>query len=181
MILSAGIVWALIPVYVSAQGSDYLTTEEIELIRINQEIDKRMEIYVKAVERRFVNLPGAAPLTQKDKVRLEKEVETWGVLPDGSNEKLLSQIDNILDEAISKIDDVAERDVKSDLFPRAVHILADAARRFIPRLNTIAEATKDPREIALASSSIGYCNDIIEASAKAKKPEDSKKQKKERS
>ncbi|MEZ5345279.1 MAG: hypothetical protein R2681_06970 [Pyrinomonadaceae bacterium] len=162
----------------SAQSGDYLTSEEIELIRLHQEIDMRMKVYVKAVERRFIGLTGVQSLPEKEQKQIEKDSEMWGEIPKGSQTKMLSDIDRIIGESIDKIDDVASRDQKSELFPDAVHILADAARTFIPRLSGIGEKTRDPREIALISSAIGQCNDIIEASTKIEKP--SKKSKKDK-
>jgi len=158
--------------------SDHLTDEEIELIRFNQEIDNRIKVYVKAIERRLLVINGADTLTENDLKNLKKDEKKWGALPKGSREKLLTNIDKILDEAIDKIDDVATRDTKSNLFLNAVHILADAARNFVPKLKTISEDSANAREIALISSAIDYCNDIIEASSKVKKPSKKTKRKK---
>ena len=138
----------------------------------------RMKVYAKAVDRRFLSLEGIKTLSSKDQKEIEKDVETWGELPEGTRTKILSDIDQIIGEAIDKIDDVASRDMKSELFASAVHILADSAKTFIPRLNSIGEKTQDPREIALISSAIGRCNDIIEASKKIEKP--AKKSKKDK-
>lgn len=164
---------------ISAQNGDYLTAEEIELIRFHQEIDMRMRVYVKAVERRFISLNGVEAVSAKDQKEIEKDTETWGQIPKGSQTKLLSDIDKIIGESVDKIDDVASHDMKSKLFPEAVHILAEAARTFIPRLTAIGERTQDAREIALISSAISQCNDIIEASSRIEKPANkSKKDKK---
>ena len=163
-----------------AQRKDHLTNEEIELIRFHQEIDKRMEVYVNAIERRFLVLNGTGSLTPKELKRLKKDSNKWGELPKGSQEKILSDIDKILDEAINKIDDVAERDMKSDLFAKAVHILADGAKSFIPRLKTFNEKAQTTREKAVIISAVDYCNMIIEASSQVKKPSKKKKKKKKK-
>jgi len=166
---------------VSAQRKDHLTKEEIELVSFHQEIDKRMEVYTKAVERRFLRLNGAQSLSKKELKRLRKDSEKWGELPEGSQTKMLSDIDKIIDEAISKIEDVADRDVKSGLLAKAVYILSDSAKTFVPRLEAIRGKSKEAREIAILNNAISQCTDIITASAKLKRPSKKKSKKKKNS
>ncbi len=161
----------------NAQRRDHLTDEETDLIRFHQEVDKRMEVYIKAIERRFMVMNGTENLSPKQQKRVKKDLEKWGDLPKGDQTQMLEDIEKIIDEAINKIDDVASRDMKSKLFPKAVHKLADAARGFIPRLEKIASETKKDRELAVISSSLDYCRDIIEASTKVKRPEKGKRKK----
>ncbi len=157
----------------NAQRRDHLTVEEIEIVRDVQQIDMRIVVFAKAIERRFIVINGGTDnLDEKNKKKITKEEENWGELPKGTQAELLSDIDKILDEAISKIEDVAERDVESDLFPFAVHILADRAKLIIPRLEKLAVNNTNAREIALINSSIRHCNDIIEASAKIARPDE---------
>ncbi len=47
--------FTIFPLYANAQR-DNLTLEEIEMIRDEQELDRRMEIYVKAIDRRLMVL-----------------------------------------------------------------------------------------------------------------------------
>ncbi len=162
---------------IQAQRSEHLTEEEIELIRFHQEIDNRMKVYVKAIERRFMSINGVSNLNEKELKNLSKDSKKWGELPKGSQTKMLANIENILDEAIDKIDDVAARDSKSKLFSTAVHILADAATKFTSKFKVVVENGVNERERALISSSLDYCNDIIEASSKVKKPPKTKKKK----
>ena len=84
-----------------------------------------------------------------------------------------------LDEAVSKIDDVASRDMTSDFFPNAVHILADGAARFLPQLKSELDKSSDEKEKGAIIGAIDYCNQIIEASAKVKRetPKEIKKRK----
>jgi len=128
-----GFLWIASPVEAFGQRNDYLTEKEIELIRFNQELDKRMEVYVKSINRRFMSLTGTESLSPGEIKRIEKDAEKWGKLPKGSQTKLLFDIQKILDEAIDKIDDVATRDAKSGLLPKALHILANGARTFVPQ------------------------------------------------
>ena len=161
-----------------AQSKDHLSPKEIELIRFYQRIDTRMEIYVKAVERRLLSISGIQTLSAKERKQLQKDKKKWGELPQGSQGRLLTDIEKIIDEAINKIEDVADRNPDSDHFKKAVHILADGSKGFIPRLNAISENTRSIRERALISSSIKNCNLIIEASGKVKNPAKTKKRKK---
>ncbi|MCO6512371.1 MAG: hypothetical protein J5I65_16425 [Aridibacter famidurans] len=183
-IFNAGLALLLISFLASAafsQRADHLTDEEIELIRDEQAVDDRMDIYTRAIERRLIAIQGTGSLSKDDLKRLEKETEKWGELPEGSPSELYSDIYRILDEAVNKIEDVADRNAESKLFPFAVHILADYSRALVPRLEALKSKTASAREIALLNDSIGQCNDIIEASSKVDKPDpkDRKKAKKE--
>ena len=159
----------------NAQQRDNLTYEEIEMIRDVQELDGRMEIYVKAIDRRLMVLKNA---TVENNVQTEKNSKKWGELPKGTKAELLSDIRKILDETIDKIDDVADRDAKNDLIPYSLHLLADGARRFIPELQKLKEKTTEPREIGLINNSLDSCEQIIEAAAKVQKPDKKPKPKK---
>ncbi len=160
----------------AAQSRDYFTDEEIELIRDSQQIDKRMEVLAKIIDRRFavlnIDVGGGKP-AGKD----------WGELPKGTRIELFSDIRNILQKAIDDIDNLAARpdsmvidpdeDKKkkkgfSDLFPKAVRSLAAAAKRYEPALKQALDATKDEREKGLISNSITLCDDIIAAVPKLK-------------
>lgn len=154
---------------------DNLTFEEIEMIRDEQELDKRMEIYIKAIDRRLMVLKNTTAANTKD---TEKDSDKWGALPKGTKAELLSDIRKILDETIDKVDDVYERDPKNDLIPWSVHLLANGVRRFIPELQKLKETTTDPREIGLINSSLDSCEQIIETAAKIPKPDKKPKKKK---
>ncbi|MDQ3636127.1 MAG: hypothetical protein M3405_16730 [Acidobacteriota bacterium] len=168
---------------VPAQRNDHLTDKETELVREAQEIDRRMEVFIKAIERRFLVLENKSEtLSKKEAKQIEKDSELWGDLPTSSRTKLLSDIEEILNEAINNIDDAASRDSKSQLFPKAVYKLADAAKEFVPKLKTFYDSAKTEREQALTYQAIEYCNMIIEASSKVGKPvEKTNKQKKDKS
>lgn len=151
---------------ISAQARDNLTYEEIELVRDVQELDKRMEIYVKAIDRRLMVLSNDRAQTEQ----LKKDAKKWGELPTGTRVELLLDIKKILREAIDKIDDVAARDEKSDLIPYAVHTLADGAQRFAPELKKFLDSTTDNREKGVIYDSIDFCNQIIEVAQNIPKP-----------
>jgi hypothetical protein len=158
-----------------AQRRDHLTEMEIELVRDAQQIDERMKVFVKAIDRRFLVLNNdAAPSKQ-----ITKESERWGELPTGTRLQLLIDIEKLLDEAISKIDDVATRDMNSDFFPNAVHTLADGAVKFLPQLKFHLDKSSNEKEKGSILGAIEYCQQIIEASAKVKRetPKEIKKRK----
>ena len=176
-ILSAAIIITFISfgMTVNGQRREHLTSQEIELVREFQEIDRRMEIFVRAVERRLLAIEGTANLDRDGLKKLEKERDKWGELPFEPRPQLLSDIDKILDEAISKIEDVAERDSKSELFPAAVYVLADGAAGFIPRLESLTGKVADAREAALINSAVAHCRDIVQASSQVERPVKGKK------
>lgn len=150
---------------------DHLTYEEIELVREVQELDNRMEIYVKAIDRRFLVLYN----DNSQAKQIEKDQKKWGELPKGTRLELLLDVKKILQEAIDKIDDVADHDAKSALIPYAVHILADGARRFIPELEKLQAAATDKREKGVIYDAINFSNQIIEAAEKIPKPTEKRK------
>jgi len=158
-----------------AQRRDHMTEQEVELVRDAQQIDLRMKIFVKAIDRRFQVLNNEVSQT----IQSEKDSEKWGELPTGTRQQLLIDIEKLLDEAISKIDDTAARDMKSDFFPTAVHTLADGANRFLPQLKTQYDKSTNEVERGAIIGAIDFCNQIIEASAKVKRetPKEIKKRK----
>ena len=165
-----------LPSQATAQRRDYLTDEEIELVRDAQEIDRRVDVLVKAVDRRFIALTGDASQTKQ----LEKDNETWGELPKGKRYQLLSDISKILQKAVDDIDNLAmrEKGMDSALFPVAVHKLADAANRFLPQLKMQLDKVAEEKERGSILNSIDLCNQIIEAAAKIPKENPKEKKKK---
>ncbi|MCA1626176.1 MAG: hypothetical protein LC768_17225 [Acidobacteria bacterium] len=144
---------------------------ETELVREMQEIDKRTEVYVKAINRRFLVLNKDSSQAKK----IEKDLEKWGELPTGTRTQLLLDIEKILQEAVDNIDNVAERDVKSELLPKAVRVLADASNRFLPQLKIFLDSAQNDKEKGAMIGAIDNCNQIIEAAAKLPREEKKKK------
>ncbi len=162
---------------VSAQRRDHLTEQEGELVREFQEIDTRTEVLVKAIDRRFLVLNAVDIETNK---QFKKDSEKWGELPTGTRRELLLDIEKIFQEAVDNIDQVAERNIKSELFPRAVHILAEASQKFLPQLKSQFDKTNTDIEKGAILGAIEFCNQIIEASAKVPKPIVTKEEKKKK-
>ena len=159
----------------SAQRRDHLTETETELVREFQEIDTRTEVFIKAIDRRFLVL--IAVNVGGDK-QFKKDSEKWGELPTGTRRELLLDIERILQEAIDNIDQVAERNIKSELFPKSVHTLADAARKFLPQLKLQFDKTNTDMEKGAILGAIEFCNQIMDASAKVPKVVKEEKKKK---
>src|SRR5215470_3227404 len=119
---------------------DHLTEQEADLVRDNQEIDKRIEVFVKAAERRLLVLANPEA-TQK-----KKEEETWGPLPKGTKLELLQDYKRILEEAEEKLDDWYNRGGKDNLLPKALNKFKEAATRHVAQLRAIAPQLTDKRE-----------------------------------
>ena len=163
---------ALAHARVGAASRDHLTPKEAELVRDTQVLDKRIEIFIRAAERRLLALtdPGAATSTQ-----VQKEMEKWGELPKGTRAELLMDLSKIIDEAITNIDDVAARDEKNQLLPKALRRLADASARFLAQLTTMRERAQDGRERDALEQAVENLQSVIEAANRL--PPDVKKEK----
>lgn len=147
---------------------DHLTVEEDDLIHETQELDKRMEIFVKAIDRRILVLNGTTEVKPegKEKKEQKKESEKWGALPAGNRAELLADIKSILNEAVTKIDDAAEHNAKSPLLPKALKTLGAGCSRFITQLKPFYENAKSDAERASAYDSIETCKEVIDSQSK---------------
>jgi len=162
----------------AAQTRDHLTDQETELVRFHQELDKRIDVFLKAIDRRFAIINGTAPAAPK---KSDKEEPDWGGPPSGSRAQLLSDIAGILDEAITNIDDVSRRDEKNPLISRSLRKLTNATRGYLTQLSALRDKAKDPDEIAAVERVVDNANQILEAGGKLAPPsadEDKKKKKK---
>jgi len=162
---------------VSAQRRDHLTDQETEVVRFHQELDKRIEVFIKAIDRRFAIINGTArPATKK----LVKDEPEWGDPPTGTRAELLSDVAGILDEAITNIDDVSQRDEKNPLIPRSLRKLTAAANGYLNQLAALKNQVKDANEIAAIERVAENANQIIEVGNRlpAQLPDENKKKKK---
>jgi hypothetical protein len=162
---------------VSAQTRDHLTDQETELVRFHQELDKRIEVFIKAIDRRFAIISGAAQPAAKKSVKDEPE---WGDVPKGTHAELLGDIAGILDEAITNIDDVSRRDEKNPLISRSLRKLTSSANGYLSQLAALRNQAKDPDEQAAIERVADNANQIIEVGNKLPPPppESDKKKKK---
>jgi hypothetical protein len=151
----------------AAQTRDHLTDAESELIRFHQELDKRIEVFMKAIDRRFAIING----TEQPKIKkVSKEEPDWGDAPKGTRAELISDIAGILDEAIMNIDDVSRRDEKNPLISRSLRKLATAATGYVTQLTAMSKQTKDNDELYALEHALDNANDIIEAGSKLPPP-----------
>lgn len=165
-----------------AQRRDYLTESEIELVRDAQEIDRRIDILTRAIDRRFAVLQISTGVATPGKYD-----ESWGDPPTGTRAELFRDIDGLLQKAVDDIDDVSahksaasakeaasasEKSERNDKeakreaarFPNAVRSLASAATRYRTTLGSVLERSTDDAERGPILDSIDLCDQIIAAS-----------------
>jgi hypothetical protein len=161
---------------VSAQTRDHLTDQETELVRFYQELDKRIEVFIKAIDRRFAIINGTTSPAAKKLIKDEPE---WGEAPKGTRAELLGDIAGILDEAITNIDDVSRRDEKNPLISRSMRKLTASANGYLRQLTALKDQVKDTAELSAIERVANNANQIIEVGTKlpAPTPEPDKKKK----
>lgn len=141
-----------------SQKRDHLTEQEAEHLRNFQEIDKRVEIFAKAAERRLLVLTNPSA-TQK-----KREEETWGPLPTGSKLELLQDYKHILEEAEEKLDDWYNRAGKDNLLPKALSKFKEAVIKQIPQLRALAPQITDRKEQRALLEAIEEAETVTKAS-----------------
>lgn len=154
------------------QSRDHLTAQEVDLVKDAQELDKRVEVFVKAADRRLLVVTG---VTAGDEKQLKKDSETWGELPTGSRAELVGDIAKILDEAITNIDDVSARDEKNPLIPKALRKLAAEATRIFDQLRPFQAEAKGDAEVASFEQLIENAESILAAANKLPPPSEKEK------
>ncbi len=144
---------------VSAQSKtrDHLTEMEVEQVRDVQQIDLRIEVFIKAAERRIL------VLTNPNATQKKKEEETWGPLPTGSKAELLSDYKKILEEGEEKMEDFFERDPKNDQLKKALRKFKDAANRHIPQLRAMAAQLTDKKDQRALAEAIEEAETVTKA------------------
>ena len=151
----------------NAQRRDHLTPQEVDLVKEAQALDKRIDVFIKAAERRLLVINGGtvAPNSPQAK-QLKKDSERWGELPTGSRAELVSDIARILDEAITNIDDVSGRDERNPLIPKSLRKLAQAVNTMMDQLKPLRVQVKTESEIASFESLNEGAQSILEAATK---------------
>src|SRR5215813_4187178 len=124
-----------------AQQRDHLTPQEVDLVKEAQALDKRIDVFIKAADRRIIVLNGGTEAAAKTK-QAKKEAELWGELPTGSRAELVSDIARILDEAITNIDDVSARDERNPLIGKSLRKLAQATNTIMEQLKPLSTQAK---------------------------------------
>ena len=156
------------------QKRDHLTPQEVDLVKEAQALDKRIDVFIKATERRLLVINGSSAANAK---QLKKDSERWGELPTGSRAELVSDIARILDEAITNIDDVSARDERNPLIAKSLRKLAQAVNSIMTQLKPLSTEAKSEAEIASFELLNEDAQSILEAANKLP-PEVEKKAKK---
>jgi hypothetical protein len=141
-----------------ARQREHLTPEEADLVRDNQELDKRTEVFIHAAERRLLAVTDPAEAAKQQ----AKEKEKWGVVK-GTRAELLYDISKILDEAVTNVDDAAEHNPGSPLLRKSLYKLSESAARIAPQLAKLREGTKDEAEADQLDRAIETAQEILDA------------------
>ena len=158
----------------NAQHRDHLTEQESELIRFHQQLDKRIDVFIKAIDRRFAIINGVEQAKTK---KGDKDEPEWGNLPKGTRAQLIGDIASILDEAITNIDDVSRRDEKNPMISRALRKLTAATNGYVSQLNNFRQ-TQNADELAQIERALQNAEQIIEVGKQLPAPATDKKDKK---
>lgn len=145
------------------QGRDHLTPQEVDLVKDAQILDKRIEIFIKAADRRMLVINNSGETNAK---QLKKDSEKWGELPTGTRAELMRDISRILDEAITNIDDVSARDENNPLIPKALRKLSAAASNIVTQLKPLAPQIKSESETSTFDQLTENAEAIIQAANK---------------
>ena len=162
--LLLAVLLSVLPVGVGgAVSRDYLTPKEEEQVKLAQIIDERIDVFIKAADRRLMVLMNPADAASR---QTAKEIEKWGELPKGTRVELIMDVANILDAAIINIDDLAARDEKNRLLPKALRNLAAASTRFQSQMTTMRGQTQDISEHRAIDQVLENVEAILDASAR---------------
>ena len=142
---------------------EHLTPQEIDLVKEAQILDKRIDVFIKAAERRLMVINNSATANAK---QLKKDSEKWGELPTGSRAELIGDIARIFDEAITNIDDVSARDERNPLIGKALRKLATAVNTIMGQLKPLSADAKSDAEIASFELLHEDAQSILEAANK---------------
>jgi len=169
LFLTAGLIFTLCaPGEIRAvQARDHLTEQEVELVKDTQILDKRIEVFIKAADRRMLALSGADAANAK---QLKKDAELWGAQPTGTRAELIGDIAGIFDEAITNIDDVSSRDEKNPLIHKALRNLAAAVTRIVGQLKPLEAQLKGDSELSTFDQFVENAESIIQAANKLPPP-----------
>jgi len=142
---------------------DHLTPQEVDLVKEAQVLDKRIDVFIRAAERRLMVINNSSAANAK---QLKKESERWGELPTGSRAELVGDIARIFDEAITNIDDVATRDERNPLIAKSLRKLATAVNTIMGQLKPLSAEAKSDAEIASFEMLNEDVQSILEAANK---------------
>jgi hypothetical protein len=152
-------------VVVAQAQREHLTPQEIDLVKEAQVLDKRIDVFIKAAERRLMVINNTAASAANAK-QLKKDSERWGELPAGSRAELVGDIARIFDEAITNIDDVSARDERNPLIAKSLRKLATSVNTILGQLKPLGVDAKNDAEIASFELLNEDAQSILEAANK---------------
>ncbi|MDQ6653041.1 MAG: hypothetical protein M3Y84_09885 [Acidobacteriota bacterium] len=155
----------------SVQAREHLTPQEIELVKDAQVLDKRIDVFIKAADRRMLALNRGEVASAK---QLKKDFESWGDLPSGTRAELVGDIARIFDEAITNIDDVSAHDESNPLLSKALRKLAAAASRIVDQLKPLQAQAKSDEELSSFDQLTENAQSILQAANKLPPPVEKK-------
>ena len=157
-LVSGALLFLLCAAARAAQQREHLTPEEIELVRDNQELDKRTDVFIHAAERRLL----AVTSPEEAAKQAAKEKEKWGEVK-GTRAELLYDISKILDEAVVNVDDAAQHNPDSPLLRKSLYKLSEAAGRIAPQLARLREGAQAEDEADQLDRAIETAQEILDA------------------
>jgi len=171
ILLTVVLIFALCFRVAGFQAREHLTTQEIELVKDAQILDKRIDVFIKAADRRVLALSGTDATSAR---QLKKDSESWGELPSGTRAELIGDIARIFDEAITNIDDVSARDENNPLIPKALRKLAATASRIVEQLKPAEAQAKGDAELSSFDQLAENAESILQAANKLPPPVEKK-------
>jgi hypothetical protein len=171
ILLTVVLIFALCFRVAGFQAREHLTPQEIELVKDAQILDKRVDVFIKAADRRVLALSGTDATSAR---QLKKDSESWGELPSGTRAELIGDIARILDEAITNIDDVSARDENNPLIPKALRKLAATALRIVEQLKPAEAQAKGDAELSSFDQLAENAESILQAANKLPPPVEKK-------
>jgi len=135
----------------------------VDLVKEAQILDKRIDVFIRAAERRLIVINGSAAANAK---QLKKDSERWGELPTGSRAELVSDIARIIDAAIDNIDDVSMHDERNPLIGKSLRKLSTSVNSIMMQLKPLSAQAKGEAEIASFEQLNEGVQSITEATAK---------------
>jgi hypothetical protein len=157
------VVCAVTIVQAATPQRDHLTPQEVDLVKEAQVLDKRIDVFIRAAERRLMVINNSSAANAK---QLKKESERWGELPTGSRAELVGDIARIFDEAITNIDDVSARDERNPLIAKSLRKLATAVNTILGQLKPLSTEAKSDAEVASFEMLNEDAQSILEAANK---------------
>lgn len=147
-----------------AFSRDHLTEQEAGLVADTQELDKRIAVFIKAIERRF------AVIADPNAKQSQKDLEKFGPMPQGKRAELLSDISRIIDESITNIENVSDRDPSNPLINKSLRKLSDSCKTYLTQFAQMRDKATDEKELRAIEHAIENAQMVVDAAQKLPPP-----------